>query len=264
MEGLEHYDRADLWGDDYGSSDDEQRANAIRASLPSGVRTVLDVGCGDGTITNVLADDVDITGVDISEQALQYVRAPTTVAGADDLPFDDRSFDAVLLAEVIEHLEPKTFDRALSEAARVARSTILITVPNRESLKGSARRCPRCGEHFSPWRHQRSFRPSDLRGLVRGFNTEVVEEIGPLTQFPTALDGTLVRLKYRDRLLFPAVCPACGLEGERPSGTPLEALPDSSAPRWLRFFRRTVLRPLRPPPRHRWLLARYGRPRGKS
>jgi len=53
------------------------------------------------------------------------------------LPFGDHSFDTVTLCEILEHLDRPL--HALSEAARVARTRIVITVPNDYSLVRLAR-----------------------------------------------------------------------------------------------------------------------------
>jgi SAM-dependent methyltransferase len=49
------------------------------------------------------------------------------------LPFADRSFDTVLLFEVIEHVPE--FECLLKEAFRIARRNVLVTVPNAEDVE---------------------------------------------------------------------------------------------------------------------------------
>lgn len=49
-------------------------------------------------------------------------------AGADDWPFEDDSFELVMMAEVTEHLYPDEATHAYTEAHRVA-PNLLITVP---------------------------------------------------------------------------------------------------------------------------------------
>jgi SAM-dependent methyltransferase len=95
---------------------------------------VLDVGAGSGTFTNRLsAKGFDVTSTDVTDEALDVLRARVsgTVVRADAtaLPFPAESFDAVVLAEVLEHVEDDA--GALSEAARVLRprGVLAITVP---------------------------------------------------------------------------------------------------------------------------------------
>lgn len=102
----------------------QRLAAALDRALPADV-TVLDVGCGDGSIAAEVLDrrpDVTITGVDV------FVRANTKIPvqrfdGAS-LPFADRSFDAVFLIDVLHHTDDPAV--LLGEASRVARRTILI------------------------------------------------------------------------------------------------------------------------------------------
>ena len=70
---------------------------------------ILDLGCRDGTLTHHFMEGNQITGGDIDVQALNHA---TKTYGFETcpvnlnqrLPFDDNSFDAVILAEVLEHL----------------------------------------------------------------------------------------------------------------------------------------------------------------
>ena len=86
---------------------------------------VLDVGCGDGQITRLLAEHgatvvaLDPTWNQISVAAARaigatdaYVRGP-----ADQLPFADASFDAAVACLVFEHID--AVDAAIAELARV-------------------------------------------------------------------------------------------------------------------------------------------------
>lgn len=93
---------------------------------------VLDVGCGIGPYVDRLCRlGKECIGIDTNAEAIAAGRAlgrPLEVASAYELPFDDGSFDSVILVETLEHLpEP---ERALAEAARVARSTLVLTVPD--------------------------------------------------------------------------------------------------------------------------------------
>jgi SAM-dependent methyltransferase len=95
---------------------------------------VLDVGAGSGTFSNRLsARGFDVTSTDVTDEALEVLRLRVSgaVARADatSLPFSSASFDAVVLAEVLEHIEDDA--GALSEAGRVLRQdgVLAVTVP---------------------------------------------------------------------------------------------------------------------------------------
>lgn len=93
---------------------------------------VLDVGCGIGPyVAHLIELGHDCIGVDTNEQAVTAGRSlgrPLQVGSAYDLAFEDDSFDTVILVECLEHVED--VERALAEAARVARKSLVLTVPN--------------------------------------------------------------------------------------------------------------------------------------
>src|SRR5437773_2502647 len=82
--------------------------------------TLLDCGCGEGTITVDLAEVVapaQVVGVDVATNALQRARQLTPERGLSnvrfeegsvyDLPYEDESFDAVFSHGLFEHLTDK-------------------------------------------------------------------------------------------------------------------------------------------------------------
>ncbi len=98
-------------------------ARHLAELLPSG--TVLDIGCGDGTIDTLiggLRQDVTISGVDVLVRPAAKI--PVTRFDGSQLPFPDSSFDAALFVDVLHHTEDPNV--LLREAARVARSAIVI------------------------------------------------------------------------------------------------------------------------------------------
>ena len=100
---------------------------------------VLEVGCGEGHLARFLADGWEVPPIvafDISPAVIREAKRiggrPRFFVGSSyDLPFPDRSFDLVVMCEVMEHLADP--DRALDEIARVARQACLVSVP-REPL----------------------------------------------------------------------------------------------------------------------------------
>ncbi|WP_338898440.1 class I SAM-dependent methyltransferase [Streptomyces sp. TG1A-60] len=113
-------------------------AAALGPAVTAGPRTVLDIGCGDGTAAATAAPLLTghrVIGVDWSQDALRRARTriPHAVRGelADGgLPFRSESADAVLFSEVIEHLVDP--DAALDEIHRVLRpgGHLMLSTPN--------------------------------------------------------------------------------------------------------------------------------------
>ena len=103
------------------------------------VRTILDVGCGDGNFANSLtAAGYSLYGMDLSEGGIakckeRYPDTQFAVASA----YDDyqtvfpgvSQFDAIISVEVIEHLySPKQFAKRCAEAVRPG-GLVIVTTP---------------------------------------------------------------------------------------------------------------------------------------
>jgi 2-polyprenyl-3-methyl-5-hydroxy-6-metoxy-1,4-benzoquinol methylase len=84
------------------------RAELFNAWIGSDKR-ILDLGCRDGALTRHLVYGNDVVGADIDQAALLYASRMYRIETRqidlnDDLPFEDGSFDVVVMAEVLEHL----------------------------------------------------------------------------------------------------------------------------------------------------------------
>lgn len=81
---------------------------------------VLDIGCGDMTITNSIAEkgtSISCTGVDIYPNAKDWNNYVSF--DGKTLPFADKSYDIVLFSDVLHH-DAENMNRLLQEAKRVA------------------------------------------------------------------------------------------------------------------------------------------------
>jgi SAM-dependent methyltransferase len=97
-------------------------------------REVLNAGAGQGTFSQLLeARGFEVTSVDPLPAAAELLRArvrgPVLEGAVEDLPFEDASFDAAVLGEVLEHVGDDL--AGLREVARVVRpgGAIAISVP---------------------------------------------------------------------------------------------------------------------------------------
>lgn len=111
-----------------------------RAHCPAG-SDVLEIGCGGGAGLGYLAaHGARVTGVDIDEAILDHPRRHYTgrdgitvrQADAEALPFEDASFDTVLIFEAIYYFPD--FPKVLAECKRILRpgGTLLLVTVNPE------------------------------------------------------------------------------------------------------------------------------------
>ncbi len=115
----------------------EARYNVLLKRIKKANR-ILDVGCGDGYLMSLVSPlcesvvgmDSGPTAPSLAAAKLQRFPNSRVVAGSGyELPFVGGSFDVVLLADVIEHLEDP--ERCLQEISRVLtpNGTLLMTTP---------------------------------------------------------------------------------------------------------------------------------------
>lgn len=123
--------------------------------------TICDLGTGCGYNLLALGGLYDVTGMDCSLEAIHFSakRGIEVLKGRlpDDLPFTDESFDAVLLLDVLEHLEDDV--ASLSAAARLIRpgGLVLCTVPAYQWL------WTRKDDYYH---HRRRYTLRQVRGIV--------------------------------------------------------------------------------------------------
>jgi len=92
------------------------------------VGKVLDVGIKDAFFWGGRKPD-NVVGLDLKNYGFTDV-----IGDARALPFKDKSFDTVVMTEVIEHIPPEDRDRVIQELQRVARKIIIISAPSREEI----------------------------------------------------------------------------------------------------------------------------------
>ena len=130
---------------------------------------ILDVGCGTGANLLMLSKYGDAEGVDVSEDALAFCRERglenVKLGAAEELPYDDGTFDLVTALDVVEHLDDDL--AGLREMRRVLRpgGRVLLFVPTFMFLWGLQ-------DDVS--NHRRRYRMPELRRVLEqaGFEVE--------------------------------------------------------------------------------------------
>ncbi len=161
------------------------RYRSVLRRIPAGATRILDVGCGDGYLSYLLAKGNPralITGIDDEESGIRHANSMTARTGLRNLefrhvpagliPFGDAEFPVVVLADVIEHV-PQV-PAMLRELKRVLAGggVLIVTTPNRQP--------------GSVWdvRHVKEYTPRELRSELEAFfSVDVVCGSWPMHHF---------------------------------------------------------------------------------
>jgi 3' terminal RNA ribose 2'-O-methyltransferase Hen1 len=187
------------------------RAAAVVAALRDvGARRIVDLGCGEGDLvrelladpvfTEVVAVDVAAGALERAERRLALTRMPDSVRARLTLrqssaTYRDRAlegYDAIVLMEVVEHLDPDrlpALERSVFGHARPA--SVIVTTPNSEynvryeRLAAGTMRHP---DHRFEWTRAEFAAWAGAVGDAYGYAVElrpvgeVDDELGPPTQ----------------------------------------------------------------------------------
>jgi len=192
------------------------RLKTIESLIPGDVKTILDVGCGDGIICNPLGKRFNTVGIDFVQEALLHITTKKVQACAEFLPFKGSSFDLVLLSDILEHLSKDVLSEVINQAQRVSRKYVLVNVPNKEDLSLNTVICPRCSNKFHINWHKMSF---DEDKVLRMFNKLKPVESKYCGLLHLRFQGIFIRIK---RFIFKraslanalTVCPFCTYTSE--------------------------------------------------
>jgi ubiquinone/menaquinone biosynthesis C-methylase UbiE len=155
----------------------------VRFAARNAGASILDLGCGFGAYSSALMQQGrQCIGCDINFEYLRTAHKRLPVVNVDmSLPFSDRSFDTVLIFEVIEHVAG--IEDVLAEAFRVARKNVLITVPNSENIE-LMKANDVTYAHMLSSDHLHFFDPESLETLLRRYSKNIsIERSDPIYPF---------------------------------------------------------------------------------
>ncbi|MEW6267340.1 MAG: class I SAM-dependent methyltransferase [Thermodesulfobacteriota bacterium] len=178
-----------------------QIALLLRLLDPRPGERLLDVGCGPGWHLQAFKRiGLNVAGLDPSPAMLEMARSRLGQAAeihsgrAEDLPFEDGEFDIVVFITCLEFVEDPL--AALAEAARVARSRVLVGALNRFSLTALGRRLAGLFSE-SVYNQARFFSLWELSGLLRQTCGPGRQSWGSVGLLPSGLAGGLETFESR-------------------------------------------------------------------
>jgi SAM-dependent methyltransferase len=168
-------------------------------------KKILDFGCATGNYCLELEKlGFECVGVDINDEYIKIARQRGIEAHVikNRLPFNDKSFDTVIMFELLEHVQ--SLDEVLKEAKRVAKRNILITVPNCGGVD-TLRSYGLIYDHFLELDHINFFTNKDLENILsKHFKKFKVEENEPINLNAVGLPWWLKKplsLLYKFRII---------------------------------------------------------------
>ncbi|NJM70776.1 MAG: class I SAM-dependent methyltransferase [Scytonema sp. RU_4_4] len=188
-----------------------EKMRAIHRMTPNkSFQHILEVGGGQSGLSALLFPEAKVTNLDFNPE---YAQAPCNqqervrfvCADATALPFENQSFDAVTMFDLLEHVPDDK--KAISEALRVLRpgGFLLISTPNEnwrfpyyEFMKPL---CPAEAEVMAEWGHvRRGYTLAELQALINLPYQGYATFINPLTVL--GHDIAFSHLSHRRRQLL--------------------------------------------------------------
>jgi SAM-dependent methyltransferase len=114
----------------------DRRARVLSHHLSSVIPknfSLLDVGCGDGFLSQRIAHDrpdIILSGIDVLMRDHPHI--PVHQFDGERIPYEDRSFDGVMFIDVLHHTADPMI--LLREALRVARRVLVIKDHTRDGV----------------------------------------------------------------------------------------------------------------------------------
>ena len=157
---------------------------------PQSGQRILDIGCGTGISLEPLLDrGLSLTGLDPSQYMLDLAakrlgnKVDLHRGVAEDLPFDDNAFDSAFFFTSLEFTDRPA--KAIEEACRVAKDSVILCVLNRHAPLNMVRRLK---SFFVPniYTHVHFFSIWELRHILFAILGNVPIKWKTTLQFPFA------------------------------------------------------------------------------
>lgn len=212
---VSYYDQECIWNRYEEDTVEIRRAVITIDLIPIDVKSVLDIGCGNGIITNRINKPLTV-GIDFARTPLKNLKTHAIQCSINSLPIKKRKFDLVIVTEVLEHLEDIVYSKAISEIKSLDSKYILITVPYNENINLNFCKCEICGNLFNSCHHRRIFDENSFQEVFPEYNVKIIKYETyrvPPNVFLLKLKQKFGAYSYSEL----AICDKCGSRPVRPN-----------------------------------------------
>lgn len=153
----------------------------------SGQKSILDYGAGKGFLSaQLLANGYQTATFDLSDESCRKLPEKfgdkSRFLGAysgDTIENQDGKFDAVIMIEVVEHLDDPTREKVLKQIHRLLsdKGIFILSSPNNENLENEFICNPGTKEIFHRWQHVYSWHEESLSKEVEKYGFKVLKSI---------------------------------------------------------------------------------------
>ncbi len=177
-------EEANLW--EVGKRDNRYYQDMIRFDhilklLPRTSQKILDLGCGDGYLSYLMAKEKhQVTAFDLSQNRLEKFKDLAQEYGIEQKIGDvkntglpDDTYDFIICSEVLEHIAE--YEKVLQEAFRILKpdGQFIVSVPHDEPRKIIT--CPHCLKQFYRNGHINRFTRQNLQESLKEHHFDVLK-----------------------------------------------------------------------------------------
>jgi len=214
----QYYEQSDVWNSYFNNKKEDERVKITMDLFPEGIDSILDIGCGVGSLTNHINKKL-VVGLDFANTPLKHVKTNPIQANITNLPFKRKTFELIVITEVLEHLNELNFQEGINEIFRMDPDYILLSTPFNENITLGLCKCKQCGNIFNPSFHQRSFSTESLQVIFNHYDLQ--KKV--YTTYKISPNKTLIKIKQKLGIFnyskF-AICNKCGNSEIKPNIVP--------------------------------------------
>jgi 2-polyprenyl-3-methyl-5-hydroxy-6-metoxy-1,4-benzoquinol methylase len=153
----------------------------ILSFIPNDVKSILDLGCGTGFMSCLMAkNNYNVTSIDKSPERLSYFantaqKLKINVHNIDMFEFNNNGYDMIICQEVIEHIQD--YKKVLEKIHSLLKENAfaIVTTPYRENLEAKTKKCEICGEYYHTNGHLHSFDEKKLQDACIEQTFEIIK-----------------------------------------------------------------------------------------